>query len=224
MKWSKEELEVLDRHQNLNSKDLMAYLPNRTYEAIVQKRNKLGVQWAGQLRWEDWEQEIIESQRFYSSAELASKFLPHRTESAVHDRRNRTGFPQKVHCKDCGTEFVKNSQHNVCSSCAKDHNFHNHSVAGKFRGYKHGAKRRGMTWNLSLQDFSQFWNAKCDYCGEQINGVGIDRVDNSRGYEPDNCVPCCETCNEMKLDHSKEKWLSHIRKILQHAEASNETC
>jgi 5-methylcytosine-specific restriction endonuclease McrA len=30
---------------------------------------------------------------------------------------------------------------------------------------------------------------------------GIDRVDNSIGYTPDNCVPCCTQCNRIKLDH-----------------------
>jgi hypothetical protein len=27
---------------------------------------------------------------------------------------------------------------------------------------------------------------------------GIDRVDNSKGYTPENTVPCCKICNKIK--------------------------
>lgn len=27
---------------------------------------------------------------------------------------------------------------------------------------------------------------------------GVDRLDSSMGYTPDNCVPCCWECNNMK--------------------------
>ena len=39
---------------------------------------------------------------------------------------------------------------------------------------------------------------------------GLDRVDNSRGYEPSNVVPCCRRCNRAKDDMSSQefmKWL-----------------
>ena len=29
----------------------------------------------------------------------------------------------------------------------------------------------------------------------------MDRLDNSRGYEPDNVVACCPICNKVRLDH-----------------------
>lgn len=218
MKWTDEEIQVLESHQHLNSVELCALLGGRTYEAIVQKRGKLGIPWQGQLRWEDWETDIIQSNRYYSSEEIALQLLPHRSASAVQDRRTRLGLPQLVRCKDCGSSFVKNSQHDVCSDCSKDHHHHNHSVLGKFRSYKHGAKRRGLDWDINIEQFHQFWYANCKYCGDTIEGVGIDRVDNAVGYLSDNCVPCCETCNEMKLDHTTSKWIGHMQKILRHME------
>jgi hypothetical protein len=44
---------------------------------------------------------------------------------------------------------------------------------------------------------------------------GIDRVD-SKGYVPDNCVPCCEPCNTAKLDRSYQEFVSWISKAAMH--------
>lgn len=220
MKWSGEEIKVLEENQQLNSHELIELLPGRTYEGIVQKRNRLGLQWSGQLKWEDWEAQILEERRHYTSEEISEQFLPHRSSNAVKDRRTRLGLSHLVRCKDCGSSFVKNSQHDICSDCAKDYNYHNHSVLGKFRSYKHGATRRGYDWDITPEQFHSFWNAPCHYCGDEIQGVGIDRVDNYKGYVVDNCVPCCETCNEMKLDHSLEHWLNHMQRIIRHMEVA----
>ena len=42
---------------------------------------------------------------------------------------------------------------------------------------------------------------------------GIDRVDSNLGYEINNVVPCCKTCNLMKNVHSENDFLQHILKI-----------
>jgi hypothetical protein len=47
---------------------------------------------------------------------------------------------------------------------------------------------------------------------------GIDRVDSSMGYVAGNVVPCCSTCNRMKLDHSYDDFIAHIKKIVAHYE------
>jgi hypothetical protein len=63
----------------------------------------------------------------------------------------------------------------------------------------------------------------CFYCGRQIkegnlkkriegNYNGVDRVDSSKSYTLENCVPCCKNCNVMKntLDIA-----SFLRKIME---------
>lgn len=66
--------------------------------------------------------------------------------------------------------------------------------------YKMGAKRRDLEWNLDDEDAMEMMTSPCTYCGilpeDRVNG--IDRMDNAVGYVPDNCVPCCETCNFLK--------------------------
>jgi len=172
------------------------------------------------MKWTDEEIQVLEDNRYEPPEAIASNFLSGRSINAVKDKRVRLGLPQLILCKDCGSSFVKNSQHEVCSTCAKDYHHHNHSVLGKYNSYKHGAKRRGFEWDITPEQFHNFWHVPCHYCGDEIQGVGIDRVDNSQGYLIDNCVPCCETCNEMKLDYGLEYWLDHMKKILRHVEAT----
>jgi hypothetical protein len=43
---------------------------------------------------------------------------------------------------------------------------------------------------------------------------GIDRVDNSIGYEMGNVVTCCVVCNLMKRCHSHSDFISHCRAII----------
>lgn len=52
---------------------------------------------------------------------------------------------------------------------------------------------------------------------------GIDRIDSTKGYSADNCVPCCSKCNRMKLDHSIEDFKNHISKIYNHFVKGSET-
>jgi hypothetical protein len=58
---------------------------------------------------------------------------------------------------------------------------------------------------------------KCSWVGYDNDFVynGIDRVDNSKGYEINNCVPCCIICNKSKLDLSLEEWKEWIEKLYQ---------
>ena len=43
--------------------------------------------------------------------------------------------------------------------------------------------------------------------------TGIDRVDNARGYEKDNVVPCCETCNTAKRTMSVDELLEWVTRV-----------
>ena len=95
-------------------------------------------------------------------------------------------------------------------------------------GYKVRAKQRNIEWNISDDIFYSLITMPCHYCGDLPSNVrrsgkyngdfvynGIDRVDNNLGYIQSNCVPCCITCNKMKLDMSLESFLAHIQKISQ---------
>lgn len=95
--------------------------------------------------------------------------------------------------------------------------------------YKYQAKRRGLIWSLTLEQLIALFNGNCYYCGIEPNNFssnlnkkkfyggfiynGIDRVDNSKGYEIENVVTCCRRCNECKKASTKEdflKWVGNI--------------
>ena len=78
--------------------------------------------------------------------------------------------------------------------------------------YKASAALRGIPWELTDEKFRALTSSPCHYTGNSPSSViraksgeeyvynGIDRVDNTQGYLPKNCVPCCTEINKMKLD------------------------
>lgn len=87
------------------------------------------------------------------------------------------------------------------------------TTRGRFLSYKSGAKMRGLVFGLDLQFFKDNWCKDCYYCGDKINGIGIDRKDNDIGYTTKNAVLCCEMCNKMKLAYTFENFINHCQKI-----------
>lgn len=94
------------------------------------------------------------------------------------------------------------------------------------RAYQASAAERGHAWNLSLEQFASLTSRHCTYCGappklsaHRIIHNGVDRADNARGYEFDNCVPCCGRCNLMKGRLSHDDFVAHSRRIVAYADS-----
>ena len=85
---------------------------------------------------------------------------------------------------------------------------------GRLQSYKRAAKKRGVEWLLTDDEFKSFWQQPCSYCGDGIETIGIDRVDNACGYKLNNCTSCCTTCNTMKMILTKEEFIIKIKTIL----------
>ena len=94
------------------------------------------------------------------------------------------------------------------------------------RQYQDGAERRGHQWRLSRSQALDLFARPCHYCGLPPSNVccrpsgcftysGIDRLDNSRGYELDNCVPCCTTCNKAKRTMTMTEFKSWLARIFE---------
>lgn len=97
--------------------------------------------------------------------------------------------------------------------------------------YRKGAIKRGYTFELNLEQFKSITSRNCFYCGRNPENVslrkhkqsvipyiynGIDRVDNSRGYEIDNVVPCCFVCNRAKATLGQEEFVAWITRAYYH--------
>ena len=98
-----------------------------------------------------------------------------------------------------------------------------------FGRYKESSKQRGLSLELSLDEFRVLTSSNCYYCGCPPSSSfgraksygnyicnGVDRIDNTKGYTLDNCVPCCKDCNYMKYTHTQEEFLSKIKEIYIH--------
>lgn len=90
-----------------------------------------------------------------------------------------------------------------------------------YSNYKRAASIRGLTFELNYADFRKITSMDCHYCGIKPSNFskfkgqghlrasaynGIDRVDNSKGYVLENCVPCCKQCNFAKHSMSMNEW------------------
>lgn len=97
---------------------------------------------------------------------------------------------------------------------------YNKSPHTRYMHYKNSAKKRDHNFTLSEIDFIKITEQPCIYCGEYsdtYNGVpfnGVDRIDSNLGYSMNNCVPCCTTCNRMKLDLNVYNWMSKMKQII----------
>lgn len=95
-----------------------------------------------------------------------------------------------------------------------------------YQTYKRNAKMRSIKWCLSVDDVRRLFAGNCAYCGippattiqrERLTGAftynGIDRKDNSAGYEVWNTVSCCKLCNYSKRDSTVSDFVEHANRI-----------
>ena len=59
------------------------------------------------------------------------------------------------------------------------------------------AKYKGKSWTLTFEQYETIINMPCYYCNSILtgSGVGLDRIENSKGYELNNVLSCCGECN-----------------------------
>jgi hypothetical protein len=144
---------------------------------------------------------------------------------------------------DCGTEravwspTLVNGTSKSCGcynseSSAKRHAIH-WGKASRNRlvyQYRASARKRKYPWTLTQEETHRLFEANCYYCGSKPKQVykakechgpyvynGIDRVDSSLGYTPDNCVPCCWVCNFAKRKMTKDVFLAWVRRVYTYA-------
>lgn len=100
--------------------------------------------------------------------------------------------------------------------------------------YRYNAKKRGIDWRLTDEEFLAIASLHCHYCGSPpkrfkrnkwshgraIGAVeseevlnGIDRLNSEKGYVLSNCVACCSQCNWAKRNMSVNEFLEHIKQI-----------
>ncbi len=91
------------------------------------------------------------------------------------------------------------------------------SPKGRFAQSRAVAAKRGLVWNLSLEDFMYYAALPCYYWPSHKKpetNSGLDRRDNTKGYEVGNVVPCCKDCNIGRGNrYTVEEWSIAINAI-----------
>lgn len=84
------------------------------------------------------------------------------------------------------------------------------------RYYRRNAKVRGIFWNIKTKDLEAILIQPCTYCGINDGAfgyIGMDRVDNTKGYEKSNVVACCKRCNQGKNDMTLNEFIEWTNRI-----------
>lgn len=132
---------------------------------------------------------VNEDDRYYSVQWMRTK----KTCPMCNEEKMRYDFHRKKtssdgcgsRCKDCISRSTPKQRTN------------------QWRALRTSALHRSKVFTISECEYNQLISiAACHYCGGALpKKGGLDRLDNSRGYEPGNVVPCCRVCNMIRGDH-----------------------
>lgn len=138
-------------------------------------------------------------------------------EKIVDGNYLRRGSTKSCGCLNTETVNMMNKKRALKSGLANMRNL--------IKGYKASAKRRGIKYNLTEEQFAEITKKDCHYCGvkpsnkanqKDTNGAyiynGLDRIDNSKGYEIGNIVPCCHICNGAKCKLTLQEFRDWIKR------------
>ncbi len=132
-----------------------------------------------------------------------------------------------VECLACG-DVRETSWQNVkksgCFACTSTGplDSDDHVLVSLLRAaWTSNAKTRGLSFSLSNDEILRIAKSPCHYCGtvgsntkirptgkKPLSYNGADRMDNSVGYESNNAVSCCRTCNRAKGTLTVEDFLN----------------
>ena len=99
----------------------------------------------------------------------------------------------------------------------------NRAIKYLFTEYIYRAKLRNHSFTITFKEFVDTIKRPCHYCGSKPSAKtrssvkaftnGIDRVDPTKGYEANNIVAACVTCNRMKSDFTQDYFIQKVKKI-----------
>jgi hypothetical protein len=98
--------------------------------------------------------------------------------------------------------------------------------------HRHGARRRGLTTELTREQFVEIVRQPCTYCGSFSHRKlqftqniwheytmpcnSVDRRNNEPHYNLGNSVPCCFVCQKMKSILPAKDFLTHAAKVAEY--------
>ena len=96
-----------------------------------------------------------------------------------------------------------------------------------YNEYRCSARKRDLHFSLTKEQFRHLTKGRCHYCNRSPSQIklgngkrgdyiynGIDRVDNSKGYSVENCVPCCGRCNFAKGTATQTEFIQMCQEVV----------
>lgn len=150
-------------------------------------------------------------------------------------KKSKDGFGN--HCIGCWNSLDKirmqdpHFREQARLRCAKHNekfrdkrNAYSKTPNARFGAYRNDARQRnGIEFAITKDEFMLFWQKPCFYCGDIVATIGLDRVDNSRGYVLGNVVSCCKTCNFSKHALGRDEFIAHCEKVAAKAARKKES-
>lgn len=110
---------------------------------------------------------------------------------------------------------IKKSRGKVTSiSTISDEQKRRDKISKILSAYRCKDKKKGFITTVTKEYLENIiYNGKCIYCGDTHN-IGLDRIDNNRGHEIGNVVPCCYECNVARGNNFSFKEMLLIGKAI----------
>lgn len=146
---------------------------------------------------------------------LCKQYLP----LEKFSKTNGTYDGHIARCKDCDNKISNNYKINnkalIKEKRKKRSVTIGYKINSRYRSYKERQKEKfNSDIQMSIDEVTKIIIEPCFYCGGMDVPVnGLDRVDNTKGYENGNVVSCCKKCNTMKLDLTVDEFKEKIIKI-----------
>ena len=164
--------------------------------------------------------------------DLTGKHFGKLTVLGLHSRNKHSKWVCGCACGNTTIVLASSLTSGNTKSCGCGH-IHVDPARRIWKNYAYQSKARNLSFSLTEGQFAALIVQPCFYCGnhpaqrgafihkpykiyETFVYNGLDRTDNSKGYTPDNVVPCCGVCNRNKGKMSSQEFISWVRRVYSH--------
>lgn len=239
--WTETELQILREHYGSKYySEIAALLPGRTAKAVKSTAKRLGIACDAGRRETAARNARTLKLRNLTGLIFGRLHVISRVEKPSHLKSKQSYYLVECECPK-KSQFIASSTALVSgntTSCGcfrlellrayngtrKLENRWEVARNGLISRYKIWAAEKSVSYELSVDEFTELTQRPCKYCGIKPHQVikkgdatytynGIDAVDCKRGYDTENSVPCCKICNFAKNKLTVEEWTNWTRRF-----------